>query len=170
MGNHDLAYFADFGKKVRYDMDNASIVRGLLIEMLPRMRIATLMKINGKTVVFSHGPILTDWIMATGSVRNIQELVKTLNNSISTLNSDSGRAVGLLKYLTFYRGGNDPCGSPVWADLREIEIDGKEIVDTVDYSIFAHTGLDSPKITSRWADLDCRRAFRLTPDLRIVDI
>ena len=134
------------------------------------MSIAATRIIDGKTVFFSHSPVLVDWVNDAGVSKNIPELVKTLNDSIRTLDSDPENAVKLLKYVPSYRGGKAPFGSPVWADVRELDEEGKEIIDTIDYSIFAHTRVNPPRITSKWADLDSQRAFRLTPDLKLIEI
>lgn len=47
----------------------------------------------------------------------------------------------------------------IWSDIREIDdnLDKKEV-----YQIFGHTQLkDNPVITDFFADLDCRKAFKL---------
>ena len=170
MGNHDLNYFADFGKKVRYDEENARTVKSLLTEMLPRMTIATTRIVSGKTVFFSHSPVLFDWVKDAGVSDDVPTLVKTLNDSIKNLDTGPSEAVKLLRYVPSYRGGKAPFGSPTWADVRELDNDGKQIIDTIDYSIFAHTRVNLPRITSTWADLDSQRAFRLTPELTFIEI
>lgn len=170
MGNHDLNYFADFGKKVRYDEENARTVKSLLTEMLPRMTIATTRIVSGKTVFFSHSLVLVDWVKDAGVSDDVPTLVKTLNDSIKNLDTGPSEAVKLLRYVPSYRGGKAPFGSPTWADVRELDNDGKQIIDTIDYSIFAHTRVNLPRITSTWADLDSQRAFRLTPELTFIEI
>lgn len=170
MGNHDLNYFADFGKKVRYDEKNTRTIRSLLTEILPRMTIATTRIVSGKTVFFSHSPVLVDWVKDAGVSDDVPTLVKTLNDSIKNLDTDPSEAVKLLRYVPSYRGGEASFGSPTWTDVRELDNDGKQIIDTIDYSIFAHTRVNPPRITSKWADLDSQRAFRLTQELKLIEI
>ena len=53
-------------------------------------------------------------------------------------------------------------GSCIWADCREwASLSDDDMFDNV-YQIFGHTQLmEEPVITERWANLDCRKAFRL---------
>lgn len=113
---------------------------------------------------------MVDWVKDAGVSDDVPTLVKTLNDSIKNLDTDPSEAVKLLRYVPSYRGGEAPFGSPTWADVRELDNDGKQIIDTIDYSIFAHTRVNPPRITSRWADLDSQRAFRLTQELKLIVI
>lgn len=74
----------------------------------------------------------------------------------------------MLGYISCFRGGDDIVGSCVWADVREIF--DNQLISTADYSIFAHTRSRKAIITDRWANLDCRQAFLLHPDLTLSPI
>lgn len=166
LGNHDLQYLCDFGEACRLDYDNYEAIRQILHDNLSRMSIATTREIGGKTVLFSHAPILQEWIDIVGETGDVPTLVERLNGLPATTETDPGRVEAMLGHTSDYRGGYDPVGSPVWADMREILYDNK-ILANADYCIFGHTQLRKAVITETWADLDCRSAFLLLPDLSI---
>lgn len=59
------------------------------------------------------------------------------------------------------RGGIDECGSPVWADVKEVESEC-EMYRDADYFVFGHTQLDVPIITDTYACLDTRQAYKIS--------
>ena len=75
----------------------------------------------------------------------------------------------LIPYLSMYsryRGFSlYKFGSCVWADCRVwASLSDDDMFENV-YQIFGHTQLmEEPVITERWANLDCRKAFRLDED------
>lgn len=168
LGNHDLHYLCNFGEACRLDYDNSAEIHSLLCDNLPKMKIADVRQVGGKTVMFSHAPILTDWIESVGLPDNPYELADSLNALLESIVADPWTAEKMLTHTSPWRGGYDPFGSPIWADMREIN---DNILPTVDYSIFGHTQLhEGAVITDRWANLDCRKAFLLTSDLKLTQI
>lgn len=170
LGNHEMNYFADFEKRVRFDNRNADRIKRLLTDMMPRMAIATIRQVKNKTVFFSHAPVLKDWVDKVGIAEDISGLLDSLNGSLLNVDKSSVNILKLLNYVPSYRNGSASVGSPIWADARELINDGKKIVGSIDYSIFGHTMVKSPIITSGWADIDCQRAFRLTSDHELLEI
>lgn len=157
MGEHDLHYLCVFKESCRLDFANSAKIHFLLMDNLWLFRIAALREVSGKNVVFTHAPILTDWIDTVEETTELPLLVNHLNATLGKLMKQPWKVEEYLSY-----------GSPIWADIREVN---DNIIPTADFSIFAHTQLESaPIITDRWACLDCRRAFRLTPNFEILPI
>lgn len=166
LGNHDLHYICNFSEACRIDYGNSAIIHHLLYDNLWLFKIADIRRIGYKTVLFTHAPVLTDWIQEVGETNNASLLVDRLNKLLPDIFSKPWLAEDMLTHMSFYRGGIDEFGSPIWADMREIK---DNIIPTVDYSIFAHTQLAEPVITDSWANIDCRRAFILTPHLKLIE-
>ena len=167
LGNHDMHYLCDFGVAYRYDYENAAIINSLLRKNLKKMSIATTRKIADKTVLFSHAPILTDWIKAVGETKNLSLLVNRLNRLPLEIENSPWKCEDMLGHISHYRSGWESFGSPIWADMREIS---QNLISTADYSVFAHTQLKDAVITDKWANLDCRNAFVILSDMKIQTI
>lgn len=169
LGNHDLHYLCNFGESCRLDQDNRYTIRQMLSENLHLFSIATVRHVNGKNVVFSHAPILTWWIEAVGETTDLEKLVANLNARLATILDEPEDVARYLGHISRQRGGWLTYGSPVWADV--LDTNDFNLIPTADYSIFGHTQLRSdPIVRSRFACLDCRRAFRLTPTLHIEEL
>lgn len=163
LGNHDLHYLCDFGESCRYDRANAHAIRELLLDDLSLLNIATLRTVGDKRVVFSHAPIMQKWIDSVGETTDADALVAHMNAMLARVAEEPRATAHYLGHISMMRGGFLDYGSPVWADVRDIN---RDLLPTVDYSVFGHTQLRSdPIITSYCACLDCRRAFLLSPDL-----
>lgn len=168
LGNHDLHYLCNFGEACRLDYANSQQIHFLLSDNLWLFRIAALREVGGKKVLLSHAPVLTPWLEAVGETDDPETLVQNINSKLAIINSQPWEVEQYLGQISSWRGGYDCFGSPVWADVREV--DGN-ILPTVDYSIFGHTQLrNEPIITPTWACLDCRRAFLVTDDLEMLPI
>lgn len=164
LGNHDLHYLCNFGEGCRLDYDNSAEIHGLLCDNLPKMKIVDVLQVGGKTVMFSHAPVLTGWIEQVGLSERPDEIAERLNSLLESIIIDPWTTEKFLGYVSEWRGGYDSFGSPVWADMREI--DGN-LLPTADYSIFGHTQMADAVIAERWANLDCRKSFLLTHDLKL---
>lgn len=167
LGNHDLHYLCNFGEGCRIDYDNSAEIHSLLFENIGRMKIADLRTVGDKTVLFSHAPILTGWIMAVGLSENPVEIVSSLNCLLDSIIMNPWETEKMLGHTSEWRGGYDPEGSPIWADMNEIT---NNLIPAVDYCVFGHTQIRNAVITDRWANLDCRKAFVLTSDLNLTAI
>ncbi len=165
LGNHDLHYLCSFGEDCRYDYENEFEIRNLLLDNIGRMSVATKRSINGNCVVFTHAPILKEWVEQAGINDKIKELIAMLNDAVKSLPTDPHEIEQLLGYISPYRGGNCAYGSPVWADIREIN--GSNLIDTADYFVFGHTQMTASVINARWACLDCRHAFIIDDQLNV---
>lgn len=171
LGNHDLHYLCNFGEACRLDYENSAEIHCLLIDNLHRMKIADLRMLGDKRVLFSHAPILTDWCQLTGFSEDPEEITGRLNRLLESIVLNPWETEKMLGQTSPWRGGYDPVGSPVWADMNEIRNSSSgNLLPTVDYAVFGHTQLEGPKITPRWANLDSRRAFILNSDLYLTEI
>lgn len=168
LGNHDLHYLCDFGEACRLDFNNEETIRNLLCSHINLFSIAAYRVIKDKTVMFSHAPVLQEWLDLIGAPDNVPQLVNTLNCLSKTVAGHPQEIERMLGYISCFRGGDDIVGSCVWADVREIF--DNQLISTADYSIFAHTRSRKAIITDRWANLDCRQAFLLHPDLTLSPI
>lgn len=162
LGNHDLHYLCDFGEACRMDYANHAQIRWLLRDNLDLFDIAALRDIDGKKVVFCHSAILRSWIHDVGAPESPDALTEFLNSLVPELLTSPGHVARVLGHISRYRGGYEPFGSPIWADAREVR--DLNLVSAADYSVFGHTQLvKDPIISARWACLDCRRAFLVSP-------
>lgn len=166
LGNHDLHYLCCFGEACRLDYANSLTLHNLLCDNLWLFRIMEHRNVNGKEVVFTHAPILRQWLDMVGETDHIPTLADNLNRLLHTIIKDPYTTENMLGQISHYRGSSDEVGSPVWADMREILNDN--LIPTADYSIFAHTQLLDAVITEKWANLDSRQAYLLTSDLQLV--
>lgn len=168
LGNHDLHYISNFGEACRLDYPNSATIHFLLMDNLWLFRIGVVREIGDKAVVFTHAPILKPWLEQTCQHESVAKVVAELN---SLLRPDPAIGLTIEKYLGFmseYRGGYDQFGSPIWADVREVTSDN--LIPSADLSIFAHSQSAEPIITTRWACLDCHKAFLLSSDLSLKQI
>lgn len=169
VGNHDLHYFCRFGDYCRFDFGQASQFRKLFLDNFDLFRLMTWMRFGDKKVLFSHAPILKEWLQEIGlHPTSIQQLDSEMQGILNLVKSDPGKALRLLGYVSRYRGGAHPFGSPVWADIRELF--KRHITELADYSIFGHTQLEKCVVIDAFADLDCRKPFLVTPELEIDSI
>ena len=169
LGNHDLHYLCDFGEGCRQDYLNSGRIRAILKENLGLFRIMTYREISGKTIVFSHAPILDKWLISMGETENIKLLYDRMKVLLNRIEDKPWEVENYLGQISMYRGGFYDFGSPVWADVRELLV--YNVIKSADFSVFGHTQqANDPIITGKWACLDCRKAFLLTSDMEILQI
>lgn len=166
LGNHDLHYLCDFGEACRLDYFLYPKIRKVFSDNMDIFGLAELRETrDGKKILFSHAPVLSYWIKMTGETENPESLTKRLNRVTEQITECPRAAEIYLGHISKRRGGWDPVGSPIWADLKEVKTG---IIPTVDYSVFGHTQqLEDPVITEKWACLDCRKAFWLDEELTL---
>ena len=162
LGNHDFACIDRSMISCRHDYFNEERNRNAFHDNMELFDIAHYIMVGDIKYVFSHSGIhkkLYEEIYKTDSEKNT-EMCSLLNTMFHRNYED------LIPYLSMYSRyrGYSPYkfGSCVWADCREwMSISDDDMFDNV-YQIFGHTQLiEEPIITERWADLDCRKAFRL---------
>lgn len=172
LGNHDLSYVTDYIFKCRHDYDNAETIRTIILENLALFCIAHEKTVAGRHYIFSHAGILPAWLAENEHILG----TITPENAVAELNLGlaAGEIYAVLGDVSEYRGGHLEVGSCVWADVDEhIDRAAELTAPWADvYQIFGHTQQFSgePVITSRFACLDCRRAFRLDDNGEITEI
>jgi hypothetical protein len=169
LGNHDCGYcIGDDICSCRMDYANRREIEELFQENRELFQIALEKDINGKHFIFSHAGMLKDFF--TSYIKDVDwdkvNPVDWLNNAWLT---EDFKALDYLGYYDHFRGYfGAKYGSPIWSDLRAWENVKKD--ETFGFNIVGHTQLETDPI---WfeaiIDLDCRRAFYLDNDGRIIN-
>ena len=164
LGNHDMGYLDPGINFCRRDHAGASRNRRLLEENLELFDIVHEERPAKGRILFSHAGISVPWLERHRNVLGRNRFRPSdLNDMLHDL---YGRNIlyGLLSECSPVRGGDDPSGSPVWADLYEF-LSGDELLPGY-LHVFGHTQLeDGPvKVANGGVCVDCRRAFRLSGD------
>ena len=164
LGNHDLGYLDKDICTCRMDQVREKQIGDMLRENLDLFDIVHVEDVEWGKVLFSHAGISERW------VRNNRWLFKEkpfdpliLNEMFHHADEQKNLFIAL-SHVSWYRGGTDAVGSPVWADVQEFE-DGERFIDGY-LHIFGHTLHDGGPICirERGICLDCAQAFHLTPD------
>ena len=169
-GNHTDSYiWSKFSAAERTDYRNWEKYHKFFLENLEYFNLVF---IQGKTI-FSHAGITNGWInhvweyfeYPENEIPTIMEIAKMFKDTpLDKFNKDY---INVISDISRHRDGFLPYGSCEWADILE-HIDLKNstsdnIIPTQKdegiYQIFGHSQLKAPLITSKWACLDCRKAF-----------
>ncbi len=163
LGNHDLHYIYSFGGGCRYDYARARQLGELFRANRDLFKLIHVWKpCFAHPIVFSHAPILAEWAETVGLPDDARTIADLLNPIADGDQADAAR--DLLDRCTALRGGYDAAGSPVWADVRELNADVHTLED---YNVFAHTRSRFETIEANWACLDCRKAFIIDRNAKI---
>lgn len=92
-------------------------------------------------------------------LNKVNQKFSTIENLVHWLNTNPWVA---LRMCGPDRGGYDPVGSCLWVTVTEFNTNNYELPNI--YQIFGHTQLRSGFIGPYYADLDCRKAFKLNED------
>ena len=175
LGNHDMEYISYNLPRDRYDSKNGKEIRRLFLDNIDMFNLVTYRYIKNKFISFSHSVIGQCWI---NNIKNIDNKINSMNiiDFITYLNDlvksgDERKMGNILNHIGYSRGGYDPYGSVIWADVNEaLEFcwEDKEKVNKpkdIDYQIFSHTQQSElPIITKYYACLDCRAGFLLNSE------
>lgn len=177
-GNHDLVYWFpyDWGRKDRMREEE---IFNQFKENISLFHIFATRVVEGKKWLFSHAPLFEEWIDYTKMPHNLKDLETKIWELLEAYNQyDSDTAKHLswesrrephdnvwntLGRASKKRGGRDICGSPVWADVEEVETTCRMYSDA-DYYVFGHTQQDTPIITDKYACLDTHQAYMIGSD------
>ena len=159
LGNHDLGYLDRSVCECRMDYYREKMIRKSFLDNLGLFDIAHMEKRNGDDILFTHAGIAEGW------VRNNTEILGPGKFNPLTLNEmlhDDKRRPGLLSALSdisWYRGGLDSVGSPIWADVHEF-LEGERFLDGY-LHIFGHTlhEGDPINVLNHGICVDCAKAF-----------
>lgn len=166
LGNHDLQYVSHIITTDRVDKKNYKEISRLFTTNNNFFKVVHYLKYKDKNVVFSHAPITDGWVKCVNYLHptlpegDFVALLDKLNELWRNFMYGSPVLFGALSYCSYYRGGADAYGSPIWADVREAQ-------ETADwYQIFGHTQLKDAYISATFADLDCRKCFKINHVLK----
>lgn len=167
MGNHDAhyvnTYFSNYARGSRYSRRYCGKIRQLLSRV--KLQIAFDMDIDGQSILFTHAGVTSAWY------NNYLDFTGILSadNLNKLMDSDDGWFA--LADVSFYRGGGQPFGSPLWADSEEFTDENiKEI--GYDWQIVGHNQLknENEAVFGNIIDLDCHHAFALTSELELIKL
>lgn len=168
LGNHDFACIDKTMISCRHDYGNHMRNEKLFKDNIELFQLCHSIKIGDKEFWFSHSGIHKDWFERFFNPNELEDVVwdsEERDNPVKFLNEQfSKNYEEMLYFLSMYsryRGWSMyEHGSCIWADCREWTSVEDEYEGV--YQIFGHTMLDGePIITGWWANLDCKRAFRL---------
>lgn len=163
LGNHDLGYLDPMICTCRRDYHRAGKLQKLFEENLDLFDIVHSEEMQGGKALFSHAGIAENW------VKHREHIVGGLDGFrpeklYEMLHGDQAERERLflaLADVSWYRGGRDKVGSPVWADVEEY-LNGERLLEGY-LHIFGHTLHEGDPINVRDQGycLDCARAFTL---------
>lgn len=175
-GNHDLVYWFPYnwGRK---DISWEEELRKIFRTNLNIFQMFAVREVNGKKWLFSHAPLFEEWIEYTNMPHDLDAIKEDLWKRLDAYDEDDDenwkernaaresvwKSLGRASKL---RGGIDKCGSPVWADVKEIT-EECNLYKYADYYVFGHTQTDEPIITDTYACLDTHQAYIVTPEGKI---
>lgn len=135
IGNHDCPYIwpDTYGRALgdywcRHDHRNHDIIHKIFTDNIDLFQLAWDCPYKDTKVLFTHAGV-------NDGFKDICGLdAEQINNFfLKEKSGDVPNVVGLAA-CSFYRGGYEQWGSPVWADVREFTVEVKDV-----YQIFGHT-------------------------------
>lgn len=166
MGNHDAHYtneiFQQWGRGSRFSHRYCDKIRQLLSRV--HLQLAYEMSIGEDKILFTHAGVTYPWYFEH------QNLIGALNSGNLNALTNSEEGWMALSDTSFYRGGGQPYGSPLWADSEEFTDDAINI--GYDLQIVGHNQLntDNLSVYGNIVDLDCHHPFALTSDFDFVQL
>jgi len=165
LGNHDLmTYISEKMGSCRTDFDHLDMIRRIFVDNHALFQMACTRHINERCYAFSHAGIHKGWAQEPSvstllniDTNDIEAIIHRLNQMWETKDK---QLFDVLNHVSYYRGGIEDYGSPVWAHYEEWSLEHYEYDGW--YQIFGHSQMrQGPVISNYWANLDCRRAFEL---------
>jgi len=141
LGNHDCAYYYNFGSASRYDYDNEEQIKTLFRTYNDKFQLWY----KEEKYLFTHAGITNEWLYSCFNNCNIDQFLEKSEEEI----------IPYLWEVGMLRGGWAHSGSIVWHDVREGDL------EPTYFQIFGHTQLEKPIIKDNYACLDVRECFLL---------
>lgn len=164
LGNHDLGYLCKAVCECRMDYLREKENRALIEDNLELFDLTYEAPVGDMTVLFSHAGIHENWAKANRNLFGEKPFAPSRLNEMLHSKEQWPVLWALLCQVSYIRGGNDYCGSPVWADAREYLESGDLLPGYL--HVFGHTQHSGGAILLEgheslgWC-ADCARAFRL---------
>ena len=176
IGNHDAHYFLkNFPRSTRFDSSHAHHLREIYLANAHLLKLAHEETVNDKKFLFTHAGLMRSW-----AERNRNVIGEPTVDSLNKL-TQTQQGIKALSDISRYRTWmGEPSGSILWSDVRE-KIDNNSSEDNIlanedsihelyDFQIFGHTQLaKDPIITDKWACLDCRKAFVISEEGKLIE-
>ena len=169
LGNHDMDYILEV-EGSRKDIINASYIRSLFLNNIELFDFATIKEINNKINLFSHAPILLEWVKEINETTDAEKLVDKLNLSLINIEKKNIKFLKNINHISTYRGGKHKWGSPIWCDVREVIYNQGSFLSGIDFNIFGHTQLENSIIEENYACLDTRQAYLIDTKGKIIEL
>ena len=165
LGNHDMGYLDRRICSCRMDFYRKTMIGDLLKENLDLFDIVHIEESENGSVLFSHAGISERWVENNQWLFGKGPFDPLILNEMLHNEAERKNLYVALANVSWYRGGIDSVGSPIWADVQEFA-DGERFIDGY-LHIFGHTLHEGGPIVvrKRGICLDCARAFILDPDL-----
>ena len=180
-GNHDMHYWYNARYKSRVDNKNYDIIKDLFLKNFTLFNVAYDERIDGVKYLYTHAGVTNFWLQhlrfvgANGLKHNfIKEdqkpfvkMLKDMTLSARKLNKMKLNFQGqaLLWFASWIRGGDEDCGSCIWADFEEWTYENSVPNQKGIWQIFGHSwangGFDEGIINHEKciAMLDSRQAW-----------
>lgn len=168
IGNHEIHYLDSFYHFSRKDTLHADDIHQLLVDHLSLFSMASRAEVNGKAILFTHAGIVEPWWKKhfSDTPTDIVSVCNALNAKMKDIETLGAFIDDALMDITKRRGGDSEAGSCLWADLDEHK---KSNPFSGIYQVFGHTQQKKKAVIKKgFADLDCRKAFIVTPSGKIL--
>ena len=155
-GNHDLHYLYPEMMGSRFDVDKAPEIADLLYRNQDLFQLCIECEAGEKRFLFSHAGICQSWLRKYYPEIDPDSITAGTINSL-LLREDFEKAFSA---VSFYRGGDELAGSPVWADVEEHVAEYNRIPGVV--QVFGHSMMgEALNIDGDLYCLDCKQCFTL---------
>ena len=123
IGNHDCTYI-DYKADIcecRTDYDHLSEIHQIFKDNIDRFSLYHYIEVSGYPVLFTHAGVHAKWLdmVKQRYDRKTDDVRILLDRVMTGLILHEETALGLLRTVSYLRGGMDNAGSVVWADIRE---------------------------------------------------
>lgn len=154
LGNHDLSYYDCQFRCCRYSPYFAEWYCDYLNDNFDKFKIAHSFINNDKTLLFTHAGVHPMWIKSN----NLNEI-----KSADDINILFNETPIIFNDISYYRGGVNLYGSPVWADIREFSNLSDDDIDNNIIQVVGHTQLIDGMVNFKNIYcLDSRQSFVIT--------
>ena len=166
LGNHDLGYMDSSICCCRRDSARADLIRRELEDNIKLFDIVHIEEVEESKVLFSHAGIAKKWVKRHcklfGKIKDFRP--DLLNEMFHGEQHERSELFHALADVSWYRGGADKVGSPIWADVEEF-LNGEHLLGGY-LHIFGHSLHEGGPINVRNHGycLDCARAFMMDLD------
>lgn len=136
IGNHELSYMGYPCSGHQYD-ENEVIIKTLLEDNKDLLDFYAEVLLGNRIFICTHSGITNDY--AVNELDKYGEYIKVLEE----MNKNKKMYLSLLNYCSYFRGGDSPYSSFVWADRREMYsiLEREELV--IPYQIIGHSPVET---------------------------